>query len=374
MKIRVMTVVGTRPELIRLSVLIPKLDRFFDHKLVHTGQNYDFELNQVFFEDLGLRAPDVFLDAAGDGYAQTIARVIERGSKVIRELRPQALLVLGDTNSALVAIVAKREHIPVFHMEAGNRGFNDEVPEEINRRIVDHIADINLPYTAIAREYLLREGLHPQRVVCSGSPMAEVIQHYRSRIEQSTVCQRLNLQPQEYFVLSAHREENVDSVDRLEALKDLLELLSERYKLPIVFSIHPRTRARLTTFKIDLPPSVKLFPPFGFIDYMKLQLCSKAVFSDSGTITEESALLRFNAVNLRRCHERPEGMSSGVLALTGFNGDKVMTALEIINAGLGIQRESFKLPEDYEHSDFSNIVLNTVLSYFSDTSHSNRCR
>ena len=367
--IHVMTVVGTRPELIRLSVLIPKLDKWFKHTLVHTGQNYDFELNQVFFEDLTLRQPDVHLDAAGKNYAETIAGILLKGDELLRQKKPDAILILGDTNSALIAIVAKRQGIPIFHMEAGNRCFNSEVPEEINRKIVDHIADVNLPYSRIAREYLLREGVHPQSIICTGSPMKEVLERFAEKTSRSDVLGRLNIKKDSFFLVSCHREENVDSIEELRSFVELLRWLIDRFQLPVVLSAHPRTRSRLERYGFQTPSGVQLMPPFSFTDYVKLQTDSYVVLSDSGTITEEAALLRFRAINIRRSHERPEGMEAGVLPLCGFSKEKIEAGIALATSEDGIHRQSYNVPTDYVRSDCSNIVINAILSYYKNSTH-----
>ena len=305
-KLKVMTIVGTRPEIIRLSRVIPKLDQHCDHVLVHTGQNYDYELKGVFFSDLGIRKPDVFLEAAGATAAETIGQVIIAADKAMQEHQPEALLLLGDTNSSLAVIAAKRRKIPTFHMEAGNRCFDSRVPEEINRRIVDHTSDINLTYSDIAREYLLREGLPPDQVIKTGSPMREVIEYYRDGIDASSVLNRLELSEQAYFLVSSHREENVDSPENLQRLFNVMNAVAERFGLPVIVSTHPRTRKRMDGMELVAHPLVQFHKPFGFLDYIRLQTSARAVLSDSGTITEESSILNFPALNLREVHERPE--------------------------------------------------------------------
>jgi UDP-N-acetylglucosamine 2-epimerase (non-hydrolysing) len=329
-KLKVMTIVGTRPEIIRLSRLIPKLDQHCDHVLVHTGQNYDYELNEVFFSDLGIRKPDTFLEAAGATAAETIGQVIMAADKAMEQHQPEALLLLGDTNSALAAIAAKRRKIPIFHMEAGNRCFDFRVPEEINRRIVDHTADIHLPYSEIARDYLLREGLPPDQVIKTGSPMREVIEHYMPGIEASDVLARLGLTQQSYFLVSSHREENVDSPENLQKLFAILNALAERYQEPVIVSTHPRTRKRMDALGLTAHPLVQFLKPFGFLDYVKLQTQARAVLSDSGTITEESSILNFPALNLREAHERPEGMEEAAVMMVGLEVDRVRQGLAIL--------------------------------------------
>ena len=361
--LKVMTIVGTRPEIIRLSRVIDKLDRHCQHVLVHTGQNYDYELNEIFFSDLGIRRPDRFLEAAGVTAAETIGQVIIAADKALDEHQPDALLLLGDTNSALSAIAAKRRKVPIFHMEAGNRCFDFRVPEEINRRIVDHIADINLTYSDIARDYLLREGLPPDQVIKIGSPMREVIEHYRPGIEASDVLQRLGLTEQRFFVVSSHREENVDSPANLQRLYDILNAVAERYDEPVVVSTHPRTRKRMDAQGLKAHPRVQFEKPFGFLDYVKLQTRARAVLSDSGTITEESSILNFPALNLREVHERPEGFEEAAVMLVGLSVERVMQGLAILESqGRGDER-SLHLVNDYRTDNVSEKVLRIVLSY-----------
>jgi UDP-N-acetyl-L-fucosamine synthase len=362
-KLRVMTVVGTRPEIIRLSRTIPALDQATDHLLVHTGQNYDHELNQIFFDDLGLRKPDRFLDAAGGTASETIGRIIALIQAAIVELRPDALLVLGDTNSCLAAYPAKRNRIPVFHMEAGNRCFDQRVPEEINRKIVDHIADINLPYSDIAREYLLREGLAPDRIIKTGSPMLEVLRHYAPRIQASDVLSRLGLAEREYYVVSAHREENLDSPRRFEGLIRILNGLAEDDGLRVVVTTHPRTRKRIEGESPTLSSRILMSKPFGFTDYVKLQMNARAVLSDSGTITEESNILNFPALNVREAHERPEGMEEGAVILTGMDYDNVRRGLAILTSQPRGQTRLLRLVSDYDVPNVSEKVVRIILSY-----------
>jgi UDP-N-acetylglucosamine 2-epimerase (non-hydrolysing) len=358
-----MTIVGTRPEIIRLSRVIDALDRHCTHVLVHTGQNYDYELNEVFFSDLGIRKPDAFLNAAGANAAQTIGQVIIAADKVLEEHAPDALLLLGDTNSCLAAIAAKRRKIPIFHMEAGNRCFDFRVPEEVNRRIVDHTSDINLTYSQIAREYLLREGLPPDQVICTGSPMREVIEHYRSGIEASDVLQRLDLGVGRYFVVSSHREENVDAPERLAQVFGVLNALAERYAEPVIVSTHPRTRKRAEASGLHAHPLVQFHKPFGFLDYIRLQMQAHAVVSDSGTITEESSILNFPAINLRDVHERPEGFEEAAVMFTGLSVERVMDAMGVLDLQPRGAERALRLVRDYEADNVSAKVLRIILSY-----------
>lgn len=362
-KLKVMTVVGTRPEIIRLSRVILCLDRHVDHLLVHTGQNYDYELNQIFFDDLGLRKPDVFLDAVGAGVAETIGNVITRIDSVLEREAPDAMLVLGDTNSCLAVISAKRRHIPIFHMEAGNRCFDALVPEETNRRIVDHTADINMPYSDIAREYLLREGLPPDRVIKTGSPMFEVLSSYREKIDASDVLSRLTLSPSSYFVVSCHREENVDNPEKLKELANTLNQLALSRGLRIIVSTHPRTRKRLEVEGIQLDSRVELLKPLGFFDYVNLQINSKAVLSDSGTITEESSILNFPALNIREAHERPEGMEEGAVMMAGLGWERVAQGLDILDSQYRGEARTLRVISDYQMPNVSEKVLRILLSY-----------
>jgi UDP-N-acetylglucosamine 2-epimerase len=361
--LKVMTIVGTRPEIIRLSRTIAKLDSHFEHVLVHTGQNYDFELNQIFFEQLGIRRPDVFLEAAGGNAAQTIGRVIVEADAALERHAPDAVLVLGDTNSALAVIAAKRRKIPIFHMEAGNRCFDVRVPEEINRKIVDHTADINLTYSEIARSYLLAEGFPPDQVIVTGSPMREVIEHYKSGIETSDILARLGLEEESYFLVSAHREENVDSPRMLARLVEVLNWLAATYSLPVIVSTHPRTRNRMDAMKAELDVRVRFEKPFGFLDYVRLQTEARAVLSDSGTITEESSILNFPALNLREVHERPEGFREGAVMLVGLDVSRIEEALGILAVQARGQRRELRLVSDYEPINVSDKMLRIILSY-----------
>jgi len=362
-KLKVMTVVGTRPEIIRLSRVIPKLDNYCDHVLVHTGQNYDFDLNEVFFRDLEIRQPNHFLDAAGQTALETIGNILIKMEPVLESARPEALLILGDTNSCLAAIAAKRKRIPVFHMEAGNRCFDQRVPEEMNRRIVDHIADINMPYSEISREYLLREGIHPDKIIKTGSPMYEVLHHNSERILASKALDSLNLSPGEYFVASIHREENVDSPDMLNKLISALNDVSDRYSKRIIFSAHPRTRKRLLDSKIKFDSHVEVVNPFGFHDYVYLQMNAHAVLSDSGTITEESSILNFPALNLREAHERPEGMEEGAVMMTGINAARILQGLNILEHQPKGQNRILQGIHDYEVPNVSDKVIRIIHSY-----------
>ena len=364
-KMRVMTIVGTRPEIIRLSRVIEKLDHYCDHLLVHTGQSYDYELNQVFFDDLGIRKPDHFLNSAEGSIsaANTIGNIISSIDRVLSAERPEAVLILGDTNSSLAAIPAKRQKIPVFHMEAGNRSFDLRVPEEINRRIVDHTADINLTYSTIARDYLLREGLPPDQVIKTGSPMFEVLYHYLPQIEASTILQRLELERERYFVVSAHREENIDSDKNFAKLVVVLNAVAEDHDIPVIVSTHPRTKKRVDEVGLPFHPQVRLLKPLGFHDYVHLQQNAKATLSDSGTITEESSILNFPALNLREAHERPEGIEEAAVMMVGIEVDRVRQALAVLaDQPRGAER-SLRLVEDYSMPNVSDKVLRIILSY-----------
>jgi UDP-N-acetylglucosamine 2-epimerase (non-hydrolysing) len=358
-----MTIVGTRPEIIRLSRVIPKLDQHCDHVLVHTGQNYDYELNGVFFSDLGIRKPDVFLEAAGATAAETIGQVIIAADKAMEAHQPEALLLLGDTNSSLAVIAAKRRKIPIFHMEAGNRCFDSRVPEEINRRIVDHTSDINLTYSDIAREYLLREGLPPDQVIKTGSPMREVIEYYRDGVDASTVLNRLELSEQAYFLVSSHREENVDSPENLQLLFNVMNAVAERSGLPVIVSTHPRTRKRMDAMALVAHPLVRFHKPFGFLDYIRLQTSARAVLSDSGTITEESSILNFPALNLREVQERPEGFEEAAVMFVGLDADRTLQALGVLESQSRGATRTLALVKDYEATNVSDKVLRIILSY-----------
>lgn len=362
-KLKVMTVVGTRPEIIRLSRVMAKLDDYCEHILVHTGQNYDFELNEIFFQDLKIRKPDHFLSAAGASGAETIGNVIIAVDKVLAEVQPDALLVLGDTNSCMAVIPAKRRKIPTFHMEAGNRCFDMRVPEEINRRIVDHTADINLTYSTIARDYLLREGLLPDRVIKTGSPMYEVLNHFRDGIDASDVLERLGLREHEFFVVSAHREENVDSERNFRGLVETLNSVAEQHGYPVIVSTHPRTQKRVDALGVKFHSNVRLLKPLGFKDYNKLQLSAKAVLSDSGTINEEASILNFPALNIREAHERPEGMEETAAMMVGLSKERVLQGLAILeHQGRGDER-SMRLVEDYSMPNVAEKVVRIIHSY-----------
>ncbi|MHB1456381.1 MAG: non-hydrolyzing UDP-N-acetylglucosamine 2-epimerase [Armatimonadota bacterium] len=360
---RVMTIVGTRPEVIRLSRIIALLDQHSEHLLVHTGQNYDYELNGIFFDELAIRQPDFFLNAAGATTAETIGQIIAGCDKVMREQLPEAVLILGDTNSALSAYSAKRLKIPVFHMEAGNRCFDERVPEEINRKVVDHISDINLPYSRISREYLLREGLPPDRVIVTGSPMYEVLTYYRPQIDASDVLQRLGLSDQTYFVVSAHREENIDSPAQFTKLVQVLTYLAQTFGLRVIFSTHPRTRKRIEAENVVFPEQIELLKPLGFYDYVKLQLHARAVLSDSGTITEESSILNFPALNIREMHERPEGMEEGAVMLVGLDWPRIQQSLALLATQNRGEQRDLRIICDYAISNVSAKIVRIILSY-----------
>ncbi|MDB5706578.1 MAG: UDP-N-acetylglucosamine 2-epimerase Wbjd [Sphingomonas bacterium] len=362
-KLKVMTIVGTRPEIIRLSRVMAALDRETDHVVVHTGQNYDYELNGIFFDELGIRKPDHFLEAAGETAAETIGRVIIEADKVLAREAPDAVLVLGDTNSCLAVIPAKRRRIPIFHMEAGNRCFDQRVPEETNRRIVDHTADINMPYSSIARDYLLREGIPADRIIKTGSPMFEVLAAYRAGIDSSDVLARLGLEHGRYFVVSCHREENVDSEPHIRALVESLAAIAARYGEPILFSAHPRTRKRIEALGLEFDARVQLMKPFGFLDYNALQLHARAVLSDSGTISEESSILNFPALNIREAHERPEAMEEGTVMMTGLSPERILQGLAVLESqGRGEDR-TLRLVGDYAMPNVSDKVVRIILSY-----------
>ena len=362
-KLRVMTVVGTRPEIIRLSRTIDKLDGYCEQVLVHTGQNYDFELNQIFFDDLGIRRPDIFLEAAGKTGAETIGNVIALMDKLLADQAVDAMLVLGDTNSCFAVLPAKRRKIPTFHMEAGNRCFDQRVPEEINRRIIDHTADVNLTYSGIARDYLLREGLPPDLVIKTGSPMFEVLEYYRGAIESSNAVGELGLEAGRYFLVSAHREENVDPPAQFSRLVEVLNAVAAAYGLPVIVSTHPRTRKRIAENGVQFAPEVRLLKPLGFTAYNKLQLSAKAVLSDSGTISEEAAILNFPALNLREAHERPEGMEETVAMMVGLSPGRALQGLSVLAGQPRGDERLLRLPPDYAHPNVSEKVVRILHSY-----------
>ena len=362
-KLKIVTVLGTRPEIIRLSCVIKKLDKHCEHILVHTGQNYDYELNEIFFEDLGIRKPDYFLDAAGSSSAETIGNVIIKVDKILDEIKPEAMLVLGDTNSCMAVLPAKRRKIPTFHMEAGNRCFDQRVPEEINRRLVDHMADINLPYSDIAREYLLSEGLPADMIIKTGSPMFEVINTYKSGIESSEILTKLNLKKHKFFVVSAHREENIDpDVNFLKLIKSL-NLIAENYKMPIIVSTHPRTQKRIDALGTKFHSLIQLLKPLGFKDYNKLQISAKAVLSDSGTINEESSIMNFPALNLREAHERPEGMEEAVVIMTGLGSERILQSLLILESQSRGSERLIRQVKDYSTPNVSDKIVRIIHSY-----------
>ena len=361
-RLKVMTVVGTRPEIIRLSAVINKLDgsEAIDHILVHTGQNYDYELNEVFFNDFNIKKPDYFLNAATGTAVETIGNILVKIDPILEEVKPDSFLVLGDTNSCLCAIAAKRRHIPIFHMEAGNRCFDQRVPEETNRKIVDHIADINLTYSDIAREYLLKEGLPADRVIKTGSPMFEVLNSRKDDIEKSDVLERLGLEAEKYFVVSAHREENISSEQNFMDLVESLNTIAEKYQMPLIISTHPRTRKMIEAKGIEFNPLVKTMKPLGFNDYVKLQKYAKAVLSDSGTISEESSILGFRALNIRQAHERPEAMEEASVMMVGLKKERILQGLEVLETQ---EKDTLRLVADYSMPNVSDKVVRIILSY-----------
>ena len=361
--IKIVVVVGTRPEIIRLSRVINRLDEFCDLTLIHTGQNYDYELNQIFFEDLDVKKPDYFLDSAQESNSpsQTIANIISGTDTLLDKIKPDSLLVLGDTNSCLSVIPAKRRKIPIFHMEAGNRCFDERVPEETNRKMVDHIADVNLPYSTIARDYLIKEGFPIDRIIKTGSPMREVIETNKEQIDNSEILKKLDISPNNYFVVSCHREENIDNPKLFSQFIEILNQLVKNYSIPVIVSTHPRTRAKINETKADLDPLIQLLDPLGFNDYIKLQINSTAVLSDSGTISEESSILNFPAINIREAHERPEAMEETPLIMTGMNIDRILQSLPIVMNK--VNKESITPVKDYESSNVSFKVLRIIHSY-----------
>ncbi len=362
-KLKVVTIAGTRPEIIRLSRVLPKLDKYFEHLLIHTGQNYDYELNEIFFKDLDLRMPDHFLNAAGVSAAETIGNLLIKIDPLLASEAPDALLVLGDTNSCLAAIIAKKRKIPIFHMEAGNRCFDQRVPEEINRKIVDHVSDVNLVYSDIAREYLLSEGLHPDKIIKTGSPMYEVLNHYASKIKASKIKNELNLKVNDYFLASLHREENIESDNNFLKLVNILNEIAKLYQKRIIVSTHPRTKKRIDSLKITFDSHIELLKPLGFTDYVNLQMNAKAVLSDSGTISEESSILNFPALNLREAHERPEAMEEASVMMTGLNIDRVLQGLQIIEDQLRGENRNLYLVADYAMPNVSEKVVRIINSY-----------
>ncbi len=361
--IKVVTVLGTRPELIRLSQVIKKLNSTVNHILIHTGQNYDYELNEIFYEDLDIPKPDYYLDAAGNNAAETIGNTIIKIDPLLKKIKPDALLVLGDTNSCLAAIPAKKRKIPIFHMEAGNRCFDQRVPEEINRKVVDHVSDINLTYSSIAREYLLAEGFPADRVIKTGSPMYEVLSKLNTKIKESNVLKKLKIKKNEFFLVSVHREENVDNLDKLKTFIDALNEIVKIYNLPIIISTHPRTKKRIKSLKIELNKKIQLVKPLSFTDYNALQINSRAVLSDSGTITEESSILNFPALNIRDSHERPEGMEEASVMMVGFDKNKILLGLKVLQTQLRDEDRTLKLVSDYNTANVSEKVLRIIISY-----------
>ncbi|MDA7561665.1 UDP-N-acetylglucosamine 2-epimerase (non-hydrolyzing) [Alphaproteobacteria bacterium] len=362
--LKVMTIVGTRPELIKMSRVIAEFDQHTNHILVHTGQNFDYELNQLFFENLGIRKPDHFLEAAGENAAQTIARVIEKSDVVMDKEKPDAIMLYGDTNSCLAVISAKRHKIPVFHMEAGNRCFDQRVPEELNRKVLDHLSDINLVLTEHARRYLIAEGIRPETIIKTGSHMREVLDYYMPKIEASDILKRMELVANKFFIVSAHREENVDSPENMENMLETLNTLAENYNCPVIVSTHPRTQKRLDLMDVGkLNPHIQFLKPFGFYDYIKLQMEALCVISDSGTITEEGSLLNLPAITIRNAHERPEGMDVGTLIMSGLKKNRVLDAVRVITAQHDKSSRVMKRVEDYEGGPVSKQVLRIVISY-----------
>ena len=361
---KVMTIVGTRPEIIKLSRVMAQLEEHQQHVLVHTGQNYDYELNEIFFEDLGVRKPDYFLDVAGKSVAHTIGNVIAKTDDVMEQEQPDAVLLYGDTNSCLAVLSAKRRKIPVFHFEAGNRCFDQRVPEELNRKVLDHLSDINMPLTEHARRYLISEGVKPETIIKTGSPMKEILMHHKESIDNSKIHEQLSLTKNEYFIVSAHREENVDSEQNFNDLLDSLNAIAKKYEFPVIVATHPRTMKKLEALgREDIDERVQFLKPMGFFDYVKMQLDAKCVISDSGTITEESSLLNFPAITIRQAHERPEGMDEGTLIMTGLKSDLVLDAIDVVTTQADQQERAFKVVADYDVDNFSQKVLRIVMSY-----------
>ncbi len=362
--LKVMTIVGTRPEIIKLSRVMAELDKYTEHIIVHTGQNYDYELNGIFFQELGIRKPNYFLDAAGKNAAETIANVIRKSDELMEEVKPDAVLLYGDTNSCISVISAKRKKIPIFHMEAGNRCFDQRVPEEINRKIVDHLSDINMPLSEHARKYLLAEGLRPETVIKTGSPMTEVLLYYRDEIERNTVLEKEALTKGEYFIVSTHREENVDSEDNFSNLLISLNAIVEKYHKKVIVSTHPRTRKKLESIGfINSNPMIEFMKPFGFMEYIKLQQNAFCVISDSGTITEESSILHFPAITIRQTHERPEGMDEGVLIMSGLRSDRILDSIDVVTSQYAENVNAIHSLPDYEANNVSKKVVRIILSY-----------
>jgi len=361
---KVMTIVGTRPEIIKLSRVMAQLEKYTDHVLVHTGQNYDYELNEIFFEELGVPKPDHFLDVAGKSVAHTIGNVIARTDDVMETELPDAILLYGDTNSCLAVLSAKRRKIPVFHFEAGNRCFDQRVPEELNRKVLDHLSDINMPLTEHARRYLISEGVKPETIIKTGSPMKEILLHHKSSIDKSDIHDKLKLVKNEYFIVSTHREENVDSEENFNDLLDSLNAIAHKYQFPVIVATHPRTLKRLQNLdRQDIDERVQFLKPMGFFDYVKMQIDAKCVISDSGTITEESSLLNFPAITIRQAHERPEGMDEGTLIMTGLKSDLILHAIQVVTEQADEKERPFRIVEDYDVDNFSQKVLRIIMSY-----------
>ena len=362
--LKIMTIVGTRPEIIKLSRVMAELDKYTEHIIVHTGQNYDYELNEIFFQELRIRRPDYFLNAAGKNATETIANVIQKSDELMDRMKPDALLLYGDTNSCISAISAKRQKIPIFHMEAGNRCFDQRVPEEINRKIVDHLSDINMPLSEHARRYLIAEGLRPETVIKTGSPMTEVLLYYKEEIDRNNVLEKEHLEKNEYFIVSTHREENVDSERNFADLLDSLNAITEKYHKKVIVSTHPRTRKKLESIGfVNANPLIEFMKPFGFMEYVKLQQNAFCVISDSGTITEESSILQFPAITIRQAHERPEGMDEGTLVMTGLNAERILESIDVVTSQYGNGKEVIHSIPDYSADNVSKKVVRIILSY-----------